>query len=62
MVRLIEEEFTSQTVILVTHRLHAIKNYDRVVVMDAGRILEDGSPQVLLSDVNSVFYKLYHKR
>jgi ABC-type multidrug transport system fused ATPase/permease subunit len=61
MMRLIEEEFASQTVIFVTHRLHTTGKYDKVVVMDSGNILEVGNPQRLLSNSESTFHKLYHK-
>lgn len=62
MMRLIEEEFASQTVVFVTHRLHTIGSFDKVVVMDSGNIIEVGNPQVLLSNPHSTFYSLSHKR
>ena len=36
-----------RTVIAVAHRLSTLRNFDRIVVMDAGRIIDDGSPDEL---------------
>lgn len=36
-----------RTVIAIAHRLSTLKNFDRIVVMEAGRVVEDGPPGVL---------------
>ena len=36
-----------RTVIAVAHRLSTLQNFDRIVVMDEGRVVEDGPPAVL---------------
>lgn len=36
-----------RTVIAVAHRLSTLKNFDRIVVMDGGRVVDDGPPDVL---------------
>jgi ATP-binding cassette subfamily B protein len=36
-----------RTVIAVAHRLSTLRNFDRIVVMQSGRILQDGPPSVL---------------
>ncbi len=36
-----------RTVIAVAHRLSTLRNFDRIVVMDEGRIVDDGSPDEL---------------
>ncbi len=33
-----------RTVIAIAHRLSTLRNFDRIVVMDAGRVIDDGSP------------------
>lgn len=40
----IKAKFKSVTVITIAHRLNTIIDYDRVVVMDKGQIVEVGSP------------------
>jgi ATP-binding cassette subfamily B protein len=37
-----------RTVIAIAHRLATLRNFDRVVVLKAGKILEDGSPDRLM--------------
>ncbi len=33
-----------RTVIAIAHRLSTLRNFDRIVVMDAGRVIDDGAP------------------
>ena len=39
-----------RTVIAIAHRLATLRNFDRVVVLQAGRIIEDGPPDRLMQD------------
>lgn len=41
------------------HRLESILDFDRVVVLDQGRVVECESPTVLLADEGSAFARLY---
>ena len=36
-----------RTVIAIAHRLSTLRNFDRIVVMDHGRVIDDGPPDVL---------------
>jgi ATP-binding cassette subfamily B protein len=36
-----------RTVIAIAHRLSTLRNFDRIVVMDGGQVIDDGSPGVL---------------
>ncbi len=36
-----------RTVIAIAHRLSTLRNFDRIVVMEAGRVIDDGAPDVL---------------
>ncbi|XP_050502062.1 probable multidrug resistance-associated protein lethal(2)03659 isoform X2 [Diabrotica virgifera virgifera] len=54
----IRKKFADCTVITVAHRLHTIMDSDKVLVMDAGEILEYDSPYILLQNTNGVFYSL----
>jgi ATP-binding cassette, subfamily B, bacterial len=38
----------SRTVIAIAHRLSTLRSFDRIIVLQAGRICEDGAPQVLV--------------
>lgn len=44
----IKTKFKDTTVITIAHRLNTIADYDKVIVMDRGRIIEIGSPYELL--------------
>ncbi|TVY83109.1 Multidrug resistance-associated protein [Lachnellula suecica] len=48
MQRLIRQEFKDCTVLTVAHRLDTIMDSDRVMVLDAGILVEMGSPEQLL--------------
>ncbi len=37
-----------RTVIAIAHRLSSLRNFDRIVVLQAGQVCEDGPPQVLV--------------
>ena len=45
------------TRVSIAHRLSTVMNCDRIVVLDKGRIVEDGSPEALLEQ-KGYFYKL----
>ncbi|CAN7945378.1 unnamed protein product, partial [Ixodes hexagonus] len=50
--------FAHCTQLTIAHRLHTILDYDKVLVMADGRILEYGSVQDLLSNPSSVFKQM----
>ncbi|KAG4252521.1 hypothetical protein FPRO04_02304 [Fusarium proliferatum] len=45
----IESEFKDHTVVFITHRLDTIIDFDRVIVMDKGCVVELGEPKSLLA-------------
>ncbi|KAJ5383032.1 hypothetical protein N7517_000943 [Penicillium concentricum] len=59
MQRVIREKFCNHTIIAVAHKLDTILDFDRIVVLDAGRIVENGEPYALLAEPKSHFSKLY---
>ncbi len=54
----LDEVAGNQTVIAVAHRLSTIQNYDKIVVMKEGRIIEAGNHQQLLAN-QSEYKKLW---
>ncbi|KJR49321.1 Lipid A export ATP-binding/permease protein MsbA [Desulfosporosinus sp. I2] len=46
------------TILIIAHRMSTIKNADQIMVLDQGRIVEQGSYQDVASDENGRFYKL----
>lgn len=54
--RTIREKFADCTVLTVAHRLHTIMDSDRVMVMDAGQLVEFNEPYKLLQNQLGLFY------
>ena len=50
------------TVLIIAHRLSTIMSTDRLFVLEKGEIAEQGTPQELLKDKDSYFYKVYNIR
>ncbi|RFU80509.1 abc transporter [Trichoderma arundinaceum] len=51
--------FKEWTILAIAHKLDAILDYDKVAVLDAGRLMEFDSPRKLLSQRDSIFRDLY---
>jgi len=54
----IRKEFAESTILTIAHRLRTVIDYDKVLVLDQGHIVEYGAPSELLHDPNSVFFGL----
>ncbi len=50
------------TVIAIAHRLSTIKNMDRIVMIDKGKIVEDGNFSQLTAKENGEFKKLWNQQ
>jgi len=49
----------NKTTIVIAHRLSTIQKMDRIVVIDGGKIIEQGSHEELLENENSLYKKLW---
>ncbi|KAH9043928.1 ATP-binding cassette transporter [Lactarius pseudohatsudake] len=54
----IRHEFAKSTILTIAHRLRTVIDYNRVMLLEEGRIVEFDSPAILLSNSNSKFYSL----
>ena len=52
---------SNSTVITVAHRIKTIINYDKILVLNNGEIIEFDTPKNLLDNESSLFYQLYSK-
>lgn len=52
---------SDKTVMMVSHRIYNAMNFDKIVIMEDGKILEYGDPQELIKDKKSILYELYSK-
>lgn len=50
------------TVLAIAHRLSTVKISDRIIVLDKGKIIEEDSPEELLKNKDSYFFKVYNLR
>ena len=57
--RLLRQKFPSHTIIAVAHRLDTVLDFDKVVVMSQGALVEYGEPHRLLEQQGSWFRSLY---
>ncbi|XP_046577436.1 multidrug resistance-associated protein 1-like isoform X2 [Haliotis rubra] len=56
--RTIRSEFKDCTVLTIAHRLNTVMDYDRILVLDNGRVCEFDTPSSLLQQPDSIFYNM----
>ncbi|XP_070021229.1 ABC transporter C family member 2-like [Nicotiana sylvestris] len=54
----IREEFKSCTMLIIAHRLNTIIDCDRILLLDAGQVLEYDTPEVLLQKEETAFSRM----
>ena len=50
------------TIIVIAHRLSTIKNVDKIIILDEGEIIEEGSFEDLSKEKSSYLTKLINKQ
>lgn len=53
--RMVRTTFSDRTTITIAHRLESIVDSSRILVLDAGNVVEFDEPAALLADPNSTF-------
>lgn len=55
----IENLMKDRTTFVIAHRLSTVRNADKVIVIDEGRIVQIGTHSELIQDINGLYYRLY---
>ena len=51
----------NRTTIIIAHRLTSVKNCDEIIVLDEGRIVENGSHETLIS-MNGIYADMFERQ
>ena len=57
----IKSDLVDKTAFIISHRISSIKYADRIIVIDEGQVIEQGSHQELV-DLNGAYNKIYKKQ
>ncbi|GAB1606828.1 ABC transporter C family member 12-like isoform X1, partial [Argonauta hians] len=58
LMNIIENHFADSTILCIAHKLDIVHNYDKILVMEGGRVIEYGAPQSLLKNKTSRYYNM----
>ena len=61
ILRLILQHAENKTLIMVTHRLSSIEQFDKICVIDNGRLIEEGDYNSLITNENGFFKRLIER-
>ncbi len=61
ILRLILQHAENKTLIMVTHRLSSIEQFDKICVIDNGRLIEEGDYNSLITEENGFFKRLIER-
>lgn len=54
-----KDVFKDSTTFLITQRISAVRNADRIIILDKGKIVQIGTHEELMSEQNGTYKKLY---
>lgn len=57
----LNSELENKTAIIITHRIYAMLNFDKIIVLEDGRIIEEGTHDNLLK-MRGFYYKLHQQQ
>jgi ATP-binding cassette subfamily B multidrug efflux pump len=57
----LSENLANKTAIIITHRIYALIAFDKIIVLDDGQIIEEGTHEELLEN-GGYYYDLYEKQ
>lgn len=58
MQEVIRKQFKECTVLTIAHRISTVLDYDKIMVIERGRLLEFDSPESLLKNDKSKLYEM----
>ena len=49
----------NKTVLVIAHRMRTVQAADKIIVLENGKVVEEGEPSALVQDKSSHFYKMH---
>ena len=62
MQKIIREEWKGKSIIVVAHKLDTVMDFDKIAVLDKGRLVEFDTPMALMKQEGSAFKGLWESR
>ncbi|XP_044749788.1 probable multidrug resistance-associated protein lethal(2)03659 [Coccinella septempunctata] len=60
--QVIRKQFKDCTVLTIAHRISTVLDYDKIMVIDSGRLIEFAKPDILLKDNTSRLYEMIYEK
>jgi len=59
--RNLNKYYKNKTLLLISHRFSTVRNADNIIVLDEGKIVEEGSHEMLLSN-NDIYARMFNRQ